>query len=240
MEYTQVTAGLHPSPGVTYDNWIVCAPYFNLQRYAAARATYCGNTNALQWSPRRHHAALFFNGYIWVMGGRAREFVDLAEERSVGINSIKAHVKDPPRVGLARQIPFTTQREAVVLKSDVWRSLDGMSWELVTPGCKSSTFDQAAQGNPAVGRLGTQRQACSSSNDCYGAEVCVPYKGTKGDSFGVCLCDTSIIWSPREQHAAAVFNGQMFISGGYTSILYNQQTACGDFACGDLDASINL
>ena len=37
-----------------------------------------------QWSPRRNHASVFFNGYIWVMGGRAREFTEIAEERSVG------------------------------------------------------------------------------------------------------------------------------------------------------------
>ena len=37
-----------------------------------------------QWSPRRDHASVYFNGYIWVMGGRAREFVEIPEELTVG------------------------------------------------------------------------------------------------------------------------------------------------------------
>jgi len=49
----------------------------------------------IMWSPRRHHAAVVFHmvdesdnnkkkPYIIVLGGRAREFVELPEERSVG------------------------------------------------------------------------------------------------------------------------------------------------------------
>lgn len=38
-------------------------------------------TPAVQWSPRRHHCAVFFNNYIWVLGGRARELVDFSEAR---------------------------------------------------------------------------------------------------------------------------------------------------------------
>jgi hypothetical protein len=48
------------------------------------------------WSPRRNHAGLYFNGYLWIFGGRAREFVDLPEERSVG-GIFQPRVQDIPQ-----------------------------------------------------------------------------------------------------------------------------------------------
>jgi len=85
--------------------------------------------------------------------------------------------------------------------------------------------------------------------DCYSsAEQCVS---------GTCICQ---MWGPREQHAAAVYNGYMYarldacrpptsatphrivhvsvpgsyVSGGYTS---QQLRDCGHYPCGDTDAS---
>jgi hypothetical protein len=75
--------------------------------------------------------------YLYVMGGRAREFVDLPEIRSVG-GHMGPHVQDAtPQPGKDTNLnPFvySTQREASVYKNDVWKSLDGKTWTLVTPG----------------------------------------------------------------------------------------------------------
>jgi len=45
------------------------------------------------------------------------------------------------------------------------------------------------------------------------------------------------MWSPREQHAVAVYGEYIYVSGGYASRLYDQFSNCGPYACGDTDAS---
>lgn len=118
-----ISNGLAPPPGKTYDQWIVCNPYFADQpKYQKLINENCRTEQddaggceltwfiasfhlhisyhtpmlfhlecfsvrappATQWSPRRHHASVYFQGYLWVMGGRAREFVTLAESHSIG------------------------------------------------------------------------------------------------------------------------------------------------------------
>lgn len=41
-------------------------------------------------------------------------------------------------------------------------------------------------------------------------------------------------WSPREEHAVAVYESTMYLVGGLVSI---HNSLCGDYACGDTDAS---
>ncbi len=88
--WTQVTAGGTPPPGTTYDQYIICEKPFIAAKYEALRAFYecdqkatgpSNSTLSTIWSPRRHQASVFFQGYLWVLGGRAREFVELAESR---------------------------------------------------------------------------------------------------------------------------------------------------------------
>ena len=160
------------------------------------------------------------------MGGRAREYVELSEIRSVG-GIIGPRVKDVPYVGENQLQKFTTQREASVYKSDVWRSADGLTWTLVTPGCKAPQNSLVAQGNEEEEKWGHANQACTSDSDCYGGESCSSERKT-------CICQ---MWTPREQHAVVVFGDHMYVSGGYASRLYTKQTACGSYACGDTDAS---
>lgn len=165
------------------------------------------------WSPRRFHAGVYFNGYIWIMGGRAREFVTLPHSQSIG--GIKGPlVQDIPLVLGNEEQQFRTQREIAYLKNDVWKSADGNLWDLVTPGCR---VDQNAQG--------TKQYACTTTNDCYGSEVCE--KGT-------CVCG---MWGPREHHAVATYNGYMYVSGGFGAQLYPNFSQCGIYACGDIDAT---
>jgi hypothetical protein len=227
MEYDLVTPGKFPPPGVTYDDWIICEDYFSNAKYAALRAANCEDTiSNVMWSPRRHHASVYFKGSLYVMGGRAREYVVLPEERSVG-GIIGPRVKDVPYVGENQLQKFSTKREASIYKSDVWKSNDGLSWTLVTPGCKAPQYSLVAQGNEEEGKWGHANQACTSDADCYGGESCDAGRLT-------CTCN---MWTPREQHAVVVFGDNMYVSGGYASRLYTKQTACGSYACGDTDSS---
>jgi hypothetical protein len=171
------------------------------------------------WSPRRFHSAVHFKGYLWIMGGRAREFVDLPHEQSIG-GIIGPRVQDIS-LEYNLQQKFSTQREISYLKNDVWKSADGEKWSLVTPGCR---VDKASQG--------TQRYACVTANDCYGAENC---DLSRGPNHGTCVCDN--MWGPREQHAIAVTEEYMYISGGFGAQLYPQFSNCGRYACGDIDAT---
>lgn len=219
--------GRHPPPGQTYDDWLICQPYFSNTKYKAKQAELCGlEANAVHWSPRRHHGAVYFNGYIYLMGGRAREFQVLTEERSIS-GIIGPRIKEIPFVGENKLQRFTTKRETSLSKSDVWKSRDGITWNLVTPGCKAPQYNLVAQGNVAEGKWGVKAMACESDADCWGAESCSMERKT-------CVCN---MWTPREQHAVAVFGGHMYVSGGYASRLYDRQTACGSYACGDTDAS---
>jgi hypothetical protein len=44
------------------------------------------------------------------------------------------------------------------------------------------------------------------------------------------------MWSGREQFAVAATETRIYVSGGFTSTLINDQTVCGPYACGDTDA----
>ena len=178
------------------------------------------------WSPRRHHAAIFFKEKLWILGGRAREFIDFGEYRTVG-GVIGPRVQDIPDIQANRMQLFSTQREASVYKSDVWSSDDGFTWELVTPGCKAPQRDLVASGNPKDAQFGTFSNKCTKDADCYGAEVC-------DKEYKTCVCS---MWSPREQHQVAAYAGTLFVVGGYASRLYSQFSNCGPYACGDTDAA---
>jgi hypothetical protein len=169
---------------------------------------------------------VFFNDKLWILGGRAREFLDFSEERSVG-GILGPHVQDIPQTDANSLQLFTTQREASVLKSDVWSSVDGYTWDLVTPGCKSPQRDLVPSGNLRENRFGTRATKCLSDSDCYGAETC-------DTDIWTCVCP---MWTSREQHSVAVYGGAMFVVGGYASQLFTRFSDCGAFACGDTDAS---
>jgi hypothetical protein len=138
LTWHQSSAGIRPPLGWTNDDWISCESFF---RNKAKAGVDCSTPRDVMWSPRRNHAGVYFKGYMWVMGGRAREFVPLSEEQSVG-GIIGPRIKDASSA--AQQ--FSTQREMSVYKSDVWRSSDGEKWELITPGCKVPQSSLVAAG----------------------------------------------------------------------------------------------
>ena len=230
IKWTEVLGGYHPTPGLTYDDFIICERYFASQaKYASQRRKYCASngepTANILWSPRRHHAAVYMNEYIYVMGGRAREFVDYKRERSIG--GIEGpHVNGVPNIIENRLIKVRDAREAAVYKNDVWKSKNGLDWTLVTPGCKAPQDLLLAKGNARNGKIGELSHQCTSDDGCWGAEKCDITRK-------VCYCP---MWSAREQMAVAVYQNTMYLSGGYASRLFSEQTNCGQYACGDTDA----
>jgi hypothetical protein len=60
------------------------------------------------------------------------------------------------------------------VKSDVWRSVDGRDWELVSAGCHAPQENLVASGNTRDGKHGLYSMACKTSEDCYGSELCHP------------------------------------------------------------------
>eukprot|EP01039_Chlorochromonas_danica_P008280 gene8280-9129_t len=221
LQWEQVSAGLRPSLGTTQDDWISCEAFFRNKNQAGSDCS-SDTDRDVMWSPRRNHAGVYFKGYLWVMGGRAREFVDLTQQESVG-GIIGQRIQDIPRTANNALQQFSTQREIALVKSDVWRSSDGATWELVTPGCKAP---QASLVAASMTYYGIKSMACTKDNDCYGAEVC-------DATLKTCVCS---IWSPREQHAVAAYGNYLYLTGGYASRLYSLVSACGDYACGDTQA----
>jgi len=173
MEWEQKNDGQLPPSDLTYDEWTQC-DYDAWEKEAkpavyAARAK-SGNCEDLfvapgsymedtMWSPRRGHASTVHGGStILVMGGRAREHKRMEMERNVG------GIKTRP---MANDKFYSAWREATVLKNDVWASTDeGVSWELMNPGCKVPQEDLVLAGQPYVRtRVGGWRKEFTDPNN---------------------------------------------------------------------------
>ena len=150
--------------------------------------------------------------------------MEFPESQSVG-GIIGPRVKDVDKGPAAIAQYLTTQREASLAKSDVWKSSDGVHWTLVTPGCRAPQSLLVPQGDS--GKFGKLIYTCGNDADCYGAEYCDLSKLT-------CVCS---MWSSREQFALATYGDYMYVSGGYVSFLYSGKSECGDYPCGNTDAS---
>jgi hypothetical protein len=231
MQWRQASPGLLPPPGVSYEKWLSCQPSLIGRNPDKASCSLPENQYEVHWSPRRHHSGVFFKGYLWVLGGRARESVELPRSRMVG-GVIDPLVEDVGGTTKNVEQRFTNLREASVLKSDVWRSQDGRTWELVTPGCKAPQLNLVAAGNRANDKHGKESERCTTDEDCYGPSEKCQQIGAD-ENVRTCVCQ---MWSPREQHQAAVYGDYMYVMGGYASRLFSEQTGCGDYACGDTDA----
>lgn len=198
-------------------------------RYRLPDPTLCDDTSQPpgiyaaenMWSPRRNHRAVTVDERIFVLGGRAREIADISRDRTVG-GILDPRVETDPF--------YSTWREPSVLKNDVWASDDeGGTWILVNPGCHAPQAEDVLAGNEGNGKAGVPAKECSEDDDCYGAGVCQVVGGA-AVRHATCVCP---MWSPRELHAAAVHEGNIYVVGGFVSV---RRSNCGDYACGDVDA----
>ncbi|KAL9186585.1 hypothetical protein ACHAXT_005823 [Thalassiosira profunda] len=193
------------------------------------------------WSPRRGMGAVVANNKIYVVGGEAREYARIDDERLVG------GLGGQPRIETMKE--HSTIREEQVLKNDVWSSSDGgVTWELVNPGCKDPQEDLLLQtevwsrnsSDPSLPKhVGSIGSKCYQSSDCYGAAECKALGNTHEK---VCVCP---LFSPRKDHAVAVqhrFSVQedgsviaedvMYVVGGFTTV---KQAFCANRSCGPAD-----
>lgn len=197
--------------------------------------------NDNMWSPRRGHAsAVVANDKIFVIGGQAREYARIEDSRLVG------GLDDQRRVETMRE--HSTIREDLVLKNDVWSSSDGgVTWELVSPGCKDPQEDVLMQtevwsrdhSNSSLPKyVGSIGSKCHLSTDCYGVAECKALGNTHEK---VCVCP---MFSPRMHHAIAVQHRYlddgnstftedvMYVVGGFAAV---KQAFCANRSCGPSD-----
>lgn len=230
MVWEEVAPGIIPPPGTTNDEWLRCE--LAVRKAWLPDPTICQETvNQYQvhWSPRRNLGATYLNGYIWVMGGRARELARLPEAHAIG-GIMSPRIEDISRkvFGVNNDQQFTSQREVSTYKSDVWKSRDGETWELVTAGCRAPQQNLVTAGNVKDGKRGTEENACTSDEDCYSpAEKCQNVRG-----HFTCVCQ---MWSPRELHSVVAYGSNIYVVGGFASQLLPGSN-CGAYACGDSDA----
>jgi hypothetical protein len=188
-----------PSDGIPYREWLCCLPSV----YWDCDTVSCEPIDPFEgqrrWSPRRDHAAATIrNAKLFVLGGRARALENIPASEAIG--------------GIV--IPGSRLRERSILMSDVWMSLDGDSWTLITPGCYVHQ-----PGIVILKGLGVQK--CTSTTECW-----VKKLGATRCNSGVCECT---MWSPREQHAAAAVGDALYVMGGLTYVPAQQ---CGGHRCG--------
>ena len=251
QKWAQMNPGHHPPAAVTHDEWIVCQKYFNDRRDTSSSCDNCSNNydishcdkegsfkNENMWSPRRGHAAVVSNNKIYVIGGRAREYVVDDDNRVVGeskINYKYSSIKD-----------HSTLREHAILKNDIWMSPDsGKTWELVTPGCKDQQNDIISKtelwskdkgSNKDAHIKGSLASQCLKSSDCYGDAECI-FDGNKES--GLCICS---MFGVREHHTVSVQHryyktdenstfteDYMYLVGGFTNV---RQSFCSEYSCG--------
>ncbi|GMH97352.1 hypothetical protein TrVE_jg7648 [Triparma verrucosa] len=199
--------------------------------------------NDNMWSPRRGHKAVVASGWtefdkLYVMGGRAREYARMDDDRLVG------GVLGPR---ISTELDRITTREETILKNDIWVSEDGLGerWTLVNPGCESPQQDVLLQTEEWSGfeasykNVGQKSQMCVDSSDCYGVAECRSL--AEGSPDKVCVCP---MWSPRENHAVSVQHtykrsvdgasldhaeDYIYVVGGFVNI---RKSFCGSHSCG--------
>jgi hypothetical protein len=109
---------------------------------------------------------------------------------------------------------FVNQVQPVTYYNDVWRSTDGITWSLVTQHAP-----WAARG-AICGHIVFQNEMWLVGGGTYDT-VDVPYRTLYADAWsssdGVSWKKhADPPWFPRQYHSATVFDGKLFILGGYT------------------------
>eukprot|EP00941_MAST-03F_sp_MAST-3F-sp1_P004192 g4192.t1 len=225
--WKQAALALFPPPNVKYYEWIACAVMTGYPVYP------CDPVQDAFWAdkrfmPRRNHRAVEMTvtrevdgelepqKLLFVIGGLARSGRDIVE----GWERMHAGI-EPPR--------GSRWREEAVLMNDIWSTPEddpGTVWTLEQAGCTHPQSDLIL-GN------GTRDASCRCPTeenpeyalDCKLNTKCEPCD-TPGVTRGTCTCQ---MWSPRERHAVAVYDGKMWVMGGIT---YGERQTCGKFACG--------
>ena len=230
MKWNQLSKLRYP-PEVPYLSWLACSIY-NLGMNLPDGIT-CG-FEPEEWqfkifSPRRHHAAVTFRAAgdatsrIYVMGGRSRVLVDYPDgwERVHGGFTERLEGRDEEYSLLPHW------REENALMNDIWVSpgvdsaavLPGTDWALVNPGCITRYYPHTLPAEEQLWSNGSAAARCQSQADCAGDSTCDTFRS-------VCICN---IWSPREQHAVAVYKNKIYLTGGF---VWLDQHVCAGRACG--------
>ena len=125
-------------------------------------------------SPRRGLGAAVANGKVFVVGGQAREYARIDDSRLFGGLAVQNRIETVKE--------HSTIREDLVLKNDIWSSGDeGVTWQLVNPGCKDPQEDVLMQtevwsrdhSNQSIPKfVGSISSKCVTSSDCYGVAEC--------------------------------------------------------------------
>lgn len=151
-----------------------------------------------KFAPRRNAVLVSHGGYVMLMGGRGSSLQVIDPSKAVG------------------SLPYGSgARFPAILLSDIWRSKDGVTWELVNPGCYSQQED-------LVRLPGLVEMQCRTSDQCTNRRL-----GEAKCSNSVCVCT---MWGPREHFGAVSLGSKLYVFGGSTAVTSQM---CGNNACGD-------
>lgn len=139
-------------------------------------------------------------------------------------------------VGVGRRCSYLKMwHEPTVLMNDVWVTPPddneamamGEEWGLVNPGCMVRYYPYSLPNKEQNWKNGSRWAKCKSDNDCNGDSFC-------DHDLHACVCK---MWTPREDHAVAVFKSKIFVTGGYVWV---ERHHCGHNTCGgEYRAAVN-
>jgi len=212
-----------------YQNYIACAVEekgFNPP--PGVRCQYANRPSSIHFSPRRHHGAVAFKASgdtttrLYLLGGRSRVMVDYPD----GWERVHGGYTDRLESSTVGET-IEHWREENMLMNDIWMSpgaagsdgVMGAEWDIVNPGCMTQYFPFSVPNEAQMWGNGSAAAYCDSNDDCGGDASC-------DTSRHVCLCN---LWSPREQHAVAVYKSKIYVTGGFTWLA---QHTCAGRACG--------
>jgi hypothetical protein len=159
------------------------------------------------WAAREGHAAVEFNGRLWVIGGEADIWSSAdgttwsRECGNPGWGKRQWHTC----VVMNGQMWVIGGSENGTEMGDVWSSADGVNWNMVTSfalwGPRKLHVSVVFNGRMWV--LGGT-QAGTARRDVW----------SSADGANWTLEDASADWTPRDRHAASVLNGRIYVLSG--------------------------
>ncbi len=178
------------------------------------------------WSARYKHSSVVFKNELWVMGGSEGFFASNKNDvwhSPDGVNWTKS-VENAPWSARNGQTLVVFNNEMWVIggsgglfsaKRDVWHSPDGVNW---TQSVANAPWSDRLNHTSVV--FNNEMWVMGGSEGILGG----PYRNDvwrSSDGVNWILVTSNADWSIRSSHSSIIFNGKMWVMGGFDGVFQN-------------------